>query len=1259
MDRRGKGGRRHKKPVDFLMYFPYAETLLPFQPAALKHKGSAFRKPFRHKRHLSSDSNSSREEPKRPSKIDLASKIRHFLSDEEIQEPDLDEKCADLVTVAQLISPQKSSGRQTQGRGNWIREHGQQKKFRLSMTPQRAFSPTRNDSPGPFVRSPLRLPLVKKDGLSVISESITQSTPALPALPQAQAVPANEDLSESESLTQLPEKPKTCKVRSRKQIKIRPQPTSPRPKSHQIPERKAQLVSATVDFKPKGNTSSGQHREHMLDILLRNRTSLDHALLMQEYVKRLGQPEQTRVFILNSQDEYIRRAFKRRGWYENKVLSSTAFHLKWTYSDSEPDYRALRPGQLFNHFSNNRKLTTKYGLNSTFRTNCDFQIRPDTFYPRTYDLGEAVQVEELRQDYERTAAIGVIKQHAEYFLYLRQRSAGEEVSVVNIACLRTAMRHSKQLLRDLKDKCERNSKYVFIPDTRRSYIATREDWQYLMAYSKLRLPISTLTEEIKALCGPRYDWLRSWTLPTIKLQEKCLLIHNSLLTALPQCLMEGSRNVWIVKPGQNARGSGVHCCDELEEIVDCGAGMQARIVQKYIERPLLLEVSKGAVKFDIRQWVLVTSFDPVEIFYFNSCYLRLCSQPFTLDDLKTRYSHLANYSVQKSVSRVADETVWSLGQFLVYLAQFHPSISWKDCIQPQLHSLILNTLKCVTDEIDYRPGCFELYGFDIILDESLKPWLLEVNLSPACAERTPWLTTMLDSMGDGLLNVVLDGERTKPVVGVDGKWAYPEGFKVDTFEWLYLYRGEESPAEGKDQPPCSLEIVGEKLNLRRARQLEKKYIREQASILIQKVMRGFLVRNRSQIDAKVKAAVTVQRNIRTYLAQNQLKRLKEAAYMLSIQRVFRRFVAGEICTDLRLNKAATKLQALQRQRKAKEELKFLRETRCAELTQRVWRQRIAREELLTAREFDKKLRKVQRWVKSRHEEKVKGAIVVQKHFRGLKGRRLLEGRKREVENVRKVQAIVRRFLAFQAFNAVKTAQNALILQSVYRAFISNLQYRRLMEIKAACVIKRHYQSYQTRKSTLSLRRAKAARIQAATYIKAHIKGFRTRQTYSLLRRSKAAVSVQKLFRGHIARLYCRELRERQKAAVLIQKHAKGMITRKQVKEMLYIKAQEKEQKILKDQQRREKLARGMAASERLASRHSPITDLSAQNAALEASFKSVKRRLSARNNDSKLLSRRDYTPSPTRPITSTIDTSFQGPARSKIRLKSALQDSSR
>lgn len=35
--------------------------------------------------------------------------------------------------------------------------------------------------------------------------------------------------------------------------------------------------------------------------------------------------------------------------------------------------------------------------------------------------------------------------------------------------------------------------------------------------------------------------------------------------------------------------------------------------------------------------------------------------------------------------------------------------------------------------VPHRNNCFELLGFDILVDENLNPWLLEVNLSPSLA----------------------------------------------------------------------------------------------------------------------------------------------------------------------------------------------------------------------------------------------------------------------------------------------------------------------------------------------------------------------------------------------------------------------------------------------------------------------------------------------------------------------------------------------
>eukprot|EP00347_Sterkiella_histriomuscorum_P019885 403339939 len=131
-------------------------------------------------------------------------------------------------------------------------------------------------------------------------------------------------------------------------------------------------------------------------------------------------------------------------------------------------------------------------------------------------------------------------------------------------------------------------------------------------------------------------------------------------------------NIWIVKPSAMSQGKGIFLSNNLQEIsavvqqsaasvLGGNLGQQnsnptstlsnnldsSWVVSRYISNPLLI----NNLKFDLRIYVLVTSFDPcLKVYIYNEGLVRFATEPFSLQNLNQQCSHLTNYSINKKSS---------------------------------------------------------------------------------------------------------------------------------------------------------------------------------------------------------------------------------------------------------------------------------------------------------------------------------------------------------------------------------------------------------------------------------------------------------------------------------------------------------------------------------------------------------------------------------------------------------------------------------
>ncbi|XP_074080303.1 tubulin polyglutamylase TTLL6 isoform X3 [Macrotis lagotis] len=195
---------------------------------------------------------------------------------------------------------------------------------------------------------------------------------------------------------------------------------------------------------------------------------------------------------------------------------------------------------------------------------------------------------------------------------------------------------------------------------------------------------------------------------------------------------------FICKPDSGCQGRGIFVTRSVRDIKP-GEDM---ICQLYISKPFIID----GFKFDLRIYVLVTSCDPLRIFVYKEGLARFATTSYSnpsSDNVDDICMHLTNYSINKHSSNfVRDGNSGSkrkLSTFNAYMDKLGCDTGkmWRDIEDIIIKTLITahpiikhNYHTCFPNHI-MNSACFEILGFDILLDRKLKPWLLEVNHSPS------------------------------------------------------------------------------------------------------------------------------------------------------------------------------------------------------------------------------------------------------------------------------------------------------------------------------------------------------------------------------------------------------------------------------------------------------------------------------------------------------------------------------------------------
>jgi hypothetical protein len=173
-----------------------------------------------------------------------------------------------------------------------------------------------------------------------------------------------------------------------------------------------------------------------------------------------------------------------------------------------------------------------------------------------------------------------------------------------------------------------------------------------------------------------------------------------------------------------------------------------------LDNPLLYRKRK----FDIRCFVLVDW--NLNVFFCREGHLKASSFIYDINNVN-KFIHITNHSFQKKSNKFEQFETGneiSYQEFKNFLIEENISLENFDKIIKKMKFLVKLSFKAVGEKLIKTPEvlCFELFGYDFIIDNEYNPWILEINNNPGLSISSPVIEKIIPRMMDDAFRLTID-----------------------------------------------------------------------------------------------------------------------------------------------------------------------------------------------------------------------------------------------------------------------------------------------------------------------------------------------------------------------------------------------------------------------------------------------------------------------------------------------------------------------